>query len=162
MKRESVIVTNFLIDRPKQIKLFQMKIPREAENIIGIEMGLTWITGIPPVIAPPLEWALPMDIKRNLVLGELKFQSYEKANMFYTQELVINQNTDTADFTSKFFPPKAYTHQYQLNEEPIKVNGNTTILQGVYRDNFSDQFAGAYSYIIRVYVWLEAKIDQSN
>lgn len=160
MKSESVIVTNFLIERPKQIKLFQMKIPREADNIIGIEVGLTWLTGIPVVAPPLLDWSLPMTIKRNIVLGEVKFQSYEKANMFYTQELVMNQNNDFADFTSKFFTPKVYTHSYQLNEEPIKVNGNTTILQGVYRDKLADSYAGAFSYVVRVYVWYESKPNQ--
>ncbi len=157
MKSENVIITNFLIERPKQIKLFEMKIPREADNIIGIETGLTWISGIPPIPSSPPDWSLPMTIQRNLHLGEIKFQSYEKANIFYIQELVMNQNLDYADFTSKFFIPKVYTHSYQFNEEPIKVNGNTTILQGVFRDKLADSYSGAFSYIVRVYVWYEAK-----
>ena len=159
MKRESAIITNFLIERPKQIKLFQLKIPREAENIIGIEMGLTWLNGILPAIVPPLEWTLPMTMNRNIVLGEVKLQSYEKANVFYTQELVLNQNLAPADFTSKYFVPKAYTHQNQSNEDQVQVSGTTTILQGVYKDALAEQIVGSYRYIVRVYVWHDRKTE---
>lgn len=157
MKRESVIVTNFLIERPRQIKLFQLKIPREAENIIGIEIGLTWISGVLPSTVPPAIWELPMTMKRNVVLGEVKLQSYEKANMFYTQELLINNNIDTADYTSLFFKPTTYTHASKSNEDEVKVSGATTILQGVYRDALANQIAGPYKYIVRVYIWHDTK-----
>lgn len=161
MMRESVIVTPILIEQPNQMKLFQVKIPREAENIVGVEMGLLWLEGPPPVVPPPSVWTLPMTVSRNLLLGELKLQSYEKSNMFFSGELVINRNLDFADYSSRFFSPKAYTHQLHQYEVPVKVNGNTTIIQGVFRDMLHESQAGSYKYIVKVYTWIEAKLDQS-
>lgn len=162
MKREGVILTTFLIERPKQVKLFQVRIPREAENIIGVEMGMHWLEGVPAAPVPPPIWSLPMSVQRNLLVGELKLQSYETANMFFSSELAINNNHVFADFSSQNFLPKPYTHQYQQHEEPIKVNGNTTLLQGAYRDKLSEHQAGAYKYFVKVYIWIAAKEDQSN
>jgi hypothetical protein len=162
MKREGVIVTTFTIERQKQVKLFQIKIPREAQNIVGVEMGLKWISGVPAVPEILPLWNLPMTIKRNLNIGELKLQSYEKANIFYTGELVINQNGDTADFTSEYFSPKAYTHQGVSHEDEVQVNGNTTLIQGAFRDKLSEQQEGNYAYKVYVYLWVAVKEDQSN
>lgn len=162
MKREGVIITTFLIEKQKQVKLFQVKIPREAEKIIGVEMSFLWLEGVPPLVPSSTIWQLPMTVNRNILLGELKLQSYEKANVFYAGELAVNQNLDFADFTSQSFIPKIYSHQYQLNEDPVMVSGSTTILQGVYRDKLSEYQATRYRYIVKVYIWVAAKEDQSN
>jgi hypothetical protein len=162
MKRESVIVSSFLIERQKQIKLFQVKIPREAKNIIGVEMGMLWLSGIPPVEPAAPIWSLPMNLKRNLILGEVKLQSYEKANIFFTSELALDKNISFADFTSQSFVPSVFSHGQSRHEDPVRVNGDTTILQGVYRDKLSEQQAGNYSYIVKIYIWTEAKVDQSH
>lgn len=161
MMRESVIITPFLIERQKQVKLFQVRIPREAENIIGVEMDFVWLEGIPPILPAPAGIPLPMTFRRNIILGELKLQSYEKANIFFSSQLTINQNLDFADFTSQDFIPKVYTHQYKHHEDPVKVSGKTTIIQGVYRDKFADYQPGNYKYIVKVYTWIASKEDQS-
>jgi len=157
MKREGVIITTFTIERIRQIQLFQIKIPSETKNIIGIEMGvriLSGFTAIPPALPT---WVLPINFKRNIVLGELKLQSYESANVFYTGELTLNNNTGNADFTSQFFIPQPFTHEYASNEDETTVSGKTTIVQGVYRDKLADQQEGTYSYKVNVYVWCEVK-----
>lgn len=174
MKGEGVIITSFVIERSNQIKLFQVRIPREAKNIIGVEMSMRWIAGTvpPPSSVPgpppgPPSWppptpigGTPFIIRRNQLVGELKLQSYEKANIFYTGELVIDQNIDNRDFTASKFAPKVYTHQQVMNEDPVMVNGNTTLIQGVFRNKFP--IVGAFQYRVFVYVWASVKEDQSN
>jgi hypothetical protein len=162
MMRESVIITPFLIERAKQVKLFQIKIPREAKNIIGIEMGVKFQEGAPVPPAPPVDWVLPMLQKRNRCVGELKLQSYEKANIFYTGELTMNYNMDQADFTSKWFVPKVYTHQAESHESDVSVSGTTTIIQGVFRDKLSESQEAAYKYTVYVYLWLESKDNENT
>jgi hypothetical protein len=174
MKREGVIISSFTIERPNQIQLFQVRIPREAKNIIGVEMGMRWLNGafptpIPSSPAPPATPAwpplfpvggTPFLFKRNQLVGELKLQSYEKANIFYTTELLIDQNIGINNFTSSFFPAKVYSHQTVMNEEVVNVGGDTTLVQGVFRNKFD--IVGAFQYKVFVYVWVEAKEDQSN
>lgn len=162
MMRESVIITPLVIERPKQIRLFQLKIPREAQNIIGVELGVNFQNGAPVPPVPPEGWVLPMTFSRNLCIGELKLQSYEKANIFYTGELTMNNNMDQADFTSRWFTPKVYTHQTESHESDVSVSGATTIIQGVYRDRYSESYGDAFKYTVYLYVWIEAKENETK
>lgn len=174
MNREGVIVTSFDIDRADQIKLFQVKIRREVKNIIGVEMSMRWISGTlptpasvpgpppgPPSWPPPAPIAgTPFLIRRNQLVGELKLQSYEKANIFYTGDLIIDQNIDNRDFTASKFSPKVYTHQMSQHEDETKVSGTTTLVQGVFRNKFPT--VGVFQYRVMVYIWVVVKEDQSN
>ena len=104
---------------------------------------------------------MPVILRRNQIVGELKLQSYEKANVFYSGELVMDQNIDNRDFTSGKFAPKIYTHQLPMHEDLVIVNGNATLIQGAYRDKLLTA-TGIFQYKVFVYVWIEAKEDQSN
>ncbi len=155
MKKEGVIVSTFTIQRPRQVELFQVNIPREAANIIGIELGCRWISGaIPPLPVAPSN-PLPVAINRNLVIGEVQLQSYEVANQFYSGELTLNRNHNYADFSNVGFAPKPYTHQQKAHEDEVMVNGNTTIIKGAYRDKAADHVEGSYQYQVKIYVWAE-------
>jgi len=173
VKREGVIVSTFTVQRPKQVRLFQVKIPREAHEVIGIELGARWLSGnlpnfeaapidgaTPPDV--PLPWQLPFKQLRNFDLGEVKLQSYEKANIFFSGDLILNRNLDTGDYTNAGFAPKEYTHQYHLQEVEVSVRAETTLVQGIYRDKTSEFISGAFSYQVNVYVWVASKEDQSE
>jgi hypothetical protein len=166
VKRETAITTTFIIERPRQIKLFQVRIPREVENIIGVEMGLNWTEGFPAGGfggGHGMGWSLPLTLNRNISIGDLKLQSYEKANVFYSGELTLNQNVDNADFTSQFFQPQPYTHQAHAHEVDVKVSGSTTIIQGVFRDKLADTLPEAvYKYKVTLCLWTAAKIQDEQ
>ncbi|MBA2613358.1 MAG: hypothetical protein H0U95_15425 [Bacteroidetes bacterium] len=155
MNKEVVIIKSILIDRPKQVKVFDIKIPRQAKNIIGIEMGMRWHLGALP--RPPLFDSLDGFFKmyRNILFGELKLQSYNEAKIFYSQELSQDQNFIHSHFTAKKFNPTPFTHQAHLLEDPIFLNGDATIIQGIYKDQL--ELLTPYSYTVNVYVWLENK-----
>ena len=101
-----------------------------------------------------------MILRRNQLVGELKLQSYEKANIFYTGELLLDQNIDNRDFTHLRFPNKVYSHGLAMHEDPVSVNGDTTLVQGVFRNRLA--IVGNFQFRVFVYVWTEAKVDQSN
>jgi len=157
MNLKKVIVAQIFIDSPKQIALFQFKIPREVKNIIGVDSSLRLITGDVPRTRPTDPWVFPMTIRRNLFVGDLKLQSLDKANIFYQCDIVQNNNIDNADFTSRRLVPQVYTHEIQHSPEGVNLTGATTILQGFYRDHLSDELTGRYSYALSVYIWLELK-----
>lgn len=159
MKREGVILTTLLIDRPGQTKLFQVKIPREVKNIIGVELGFVWLGGSRSAAHGHRDDTQPFMQKRNVLIGDIKLQSYEKANIFYAGELMLNRNNDLFDFTSNFFHPQPYTHQTHAHEDKIKVSGETTLIQGAYRDKLNETLSEPYSYTVNLYLWAEAKED---
>ena|SRR6218665_399215 len=158
MKREGAIITTLLIDKPGQTKLFQVKIPRETKNIIGVELGFIWLGGANHAIPGHSEWT-PFVKDRNTLIGDIKLQSYEKANIFYAGELMLNRNIDFSDFTGRFFNPELYTHQSYAHEEEVKVSGETTLIQGAYRDKLNDTLSVPYSYKVNLCLWVEAKED---
>ena len=84
---------------------------------------------------------------------QILFQCYGKLN---TGDLVLNKNMDGSDFTSRLFVPKPFTHQTTANEVEVSVNGNTTILQGVYKDKLGEIINDNFKYKVNLYVWMEA------
>lgn len=159
MKRQRVLVASFIIGNPKQVKLFQLRLPRISENVIGIETGMRWLEGnFPATIISPV-WKLPIEVKRNIVLGDLKIQSSGMENIFYATDLLVNQNFGQADFTTAFWPAKENSHKCNSFEEVVKINCESTILQAMYTDKFWEQQTIPYKYRVSVYVWVECKAN---
>ena len=156
--KKQFVVYSFKIERRKQVKMFQIRLPRETKSVIGIGTGFQRIEGIPDRIFPPrLEWKMPMQMDRNFVFGEVRLQSCEKANICYTAELIKDENLDYADFSSRWWKPKDYTHQYNLNMDDVIVKGETTVLEGIYKDKLFEQQQDDYKYKVNVYVLVETK-----
>jgi hypothetical protein len=160
MAQEMVLIKSFLINRPNQIKLFDIKIPKLAQNIIGIEMGMRWINGLIPKHPVYNNKTNLLKINRNVLLGELKLQSFDKHSIFYAQELKLDQNFIQTDFSSLRFSPKPFTHQSKSYQEPIHVNANITVAQAIYKNQL--QISTPYSYSVQVYIWVEGKIHPST
>lgn len=161
MNRESVIIKTVTITAPAQIKLFQIKIPREIDNIIGIELGLHWTQGFFPFGggggAGSVGWKLPMQIKASPVVGDIKLQSFEQPNIFYAGELALDRNIDYGDFSSRHLKPKVFTHQLEACEDEVKVSGSTTLIQGVFKDKLHIYGLTEYRYTAKIYVWTQTK-----
>lgn len=155
MNKEVVIIKRFLIDKPKQLKAFDIKIPRHVKQIIGVELGMTMQSGILPRHPRFNSKDGFLKIYRNIHIGELKLQSLDSSKLFYTQELIQYQNFIYGDFSSKQFHPSPYTHQRHSLEDPIYLSGASTLIQGIYQDQL--ELPTAYSYIVQVYLWLENK-----
>lgn len=155
MPKETVISTNLYIESNDQVCHFQLKVPRGVGRIIGVETGILFQSGEIP--RPPVLpfWKLPLTYTRKFVLGDLKLQTLESANIFYCKEVCLDPNINHGDFTSQFFDPKAYTHQKQSHEDLINLDGHVTILQGLYKNTLS--LPTPYAYTVNVYVWLEAE-----
>jgi hypothetical protein len=167
MKRERLVIETFVIDKPKQIKIFEVRIPREVENIIGVELGFNLTEGTIHEDAAAgtgsgLAWEIPLLIKRNICVGELRLQSFSKANLFYAGEIKLDKNIDNGNFASQFFTPKEYTHQTQSSEVKIKLTSKNRMIRVIYRDKLTEGIAGGYKYIVRLYLWVLKKENQKT
>lgn len=176
MMREQVIITPIVITKAGQIKHFQVKLPNNAKQIIGIEIGGRWLTrtkadiveALPAAEAPMLEITTVLSeairfeseirigtfFKRNTLVGELKLQSCEEANIFYAGQLQIDNNMSLGDFSmNRFWRAKPFTHQAQAIEDVVNVDSKTTIIQGVYKDHLGLEAEKYVNYLVNVYVW---------
>lgn len=174
MIREQVVVTSIRITKSGQVKHFQVKLPKNTTRIIGIELGGRWLAqskdgGTLPhateavftelvkyeQVAIKAESRSPL-FKKNLLVGEIKLQSCEEANIFYAADVQGDSNLAYGDFTQNaFWKPSTFTHQAHSFEEKIIVDGNSTIIQGVYKDRYGDQTKQVPNYIVNLYVWTE-------
>lgn len=162
MKRERLVIETFVIDKPKQVKIFEVRIPREVQHIIGVELGFNLTEGT--IHEDPAggsgsgsAWEIPLRIKRNICVGELRLQSFSKANLFYAGEIKLDKNIDNGNFASEFFPPKEYTHQAQSGEVKIKLTSKNRLIRTIYRDKLNETMTGEYKYLVRLYLWVLKK-----
>lgn len=155
MMREKVVITALVINKVGHVKHFQIKLPKTAKRIIGIELGGRLITDTKNLTAPrPTE--NPTAFKRNTLLGELKLQSCENANVFYAGHLQSDNNIGYGDFSeNQFWKVKPFTHQTMTFEETVIVNAESTIIQGVYKDRIGEQYETDVNYVVNVYLWYE-------
>ena len=156
MITEKVIVTQIKITKARQIKHFQIMIPRNAKHIIGIETCLRMISPFEQNVAL-LPFYKRVGIKRDRLVGELKLQSCEEANIFYSNEIhERDSNLPFGDFSEKeSFRVKDWTHSLRHEVEVVTVDGDTTILSGVYRDRIGEAVAQDIQYEVKIHVWYE-------
>jgi len=94
--------------------------------------------------------------KRNMLIGELKLQSCEEANIFYATHLQTDENLGAGDFSqNRNWRASAFTHQSKTEEDIVIVDGDSTIIQGIYKDRIGEVNKGDFEYIVNVYVWIE-------
>lgn len=108
--------------------------------------------------APYLSWT-PAS---NPVLGRLKLQSMERANIFYEDWLHLVLLDGSMDDRGNIFPVSPYT--LNKNYKPKKVDAplETTIVKGIYKDTFGESRKKDFSYTVKVFVWVETEEDANG
>jgi hypothetical protein len=97
-------------------------------------------------------------VKKSEFVGELKLQSCEAANIFYSEHIQNDMRIGEGDYSKKgLWQPAAFTHQTKKEEDVVVVDGNSTILQGHFKDKIGEANQGNWEYTITVYVWIETE-----
>jgi hypothetical protein len=182
MMKEGVIVTKINIKRQGERKHFQIKLPKDTKFIIGVEYGGRLISESKTLAdAPAPKAAIKTDsiileevytaesgaikdertktlFKRNQLIGELKLQSCEEANWFYATDVFVNDaNLNWGDFSQAGFPVNDFTHGNKRTEEIVKIDAESTIIQGWYLDAIGKTNATNINYEITIYVWINTE-----
>ena len=131
MRNEKVIVAPLRIIAAGQICHFQVRIPRDAKRIIGIETGLLY--------SPPQGGAQPsiFQFTADTFLGDLRLQSCEDTNIFFAEDIYgRDNNLGFGDFAAALSPLPRLPEIYSYKREEFMVNtyGTTTVIKGIYRD----------------------------
>jgi hypothetical protein len=182
MMKEGVIITKINIKRQGERKHFQIKLPNDTKFIIGIEYGGRLISKsdtikfvaapkAPQTIESPVVEAVQTTIdagavegrskglfKRNQLVGELKLQSSEESNWFYSTDVfVADANLNYGDFSNAGFNVNDYTHGNKRTEEIVKVDAESTIIQGWYLDALGKSQKVDINYEVTIYVWINVE-----
>jgi hypothetical protein len=182
MMKEGVIITKISIKRQGERKHFQIKLPNDTKFIIGVEYGgrligksdkmkleaaamptsavEAAIVEIPyPILdAIPIEERSKTFFKRNQLIGELKLQSSEESNWFYSTDVFgADANLKYGDFSNAGFNVNDYTHGNKRTEEIVKVDAESTIIQGWYLDAIGKSQKVDINYEVTIYVWINVE-----
>jgi len=177
MMKEGVIITKISIKRQGERKHFQIKLPSDTKFIIGIEYGGRLISrsetinfaaapkAVPTVEVPPtgtgngaantgtVDERSKTFFKRNQLIGELKLQSSEESNWFYSTDVFgADANLQYADFSNTGFNVNDYTHGNKRTEEIVKVDAESTIIQGWYLDALGITLKVDINYEVTIYM----------
>ena len=159
MMKEQVIITKVSIKRQGERKHFQIKLPKNTKFIVGIEYGGRLISKSAAMIIEPLpvsESRTPF--KRNQLIGELKLQSCEEANWFFAVDVFASDvNLSYGDFSKAGFKVNDFTHGNKRTEEIVKVDAESTIIQGWYLDALGKSQKADINYEVNVYVWINVE-----
>jgi hypothetical protein len=190
--KEQCIITKVPITLKGELRTFQIKIPRTAMRIIGIETGIVAmkyndseyarnqfaaqavqaqaaqavqaspaikVPGPVPVPAPGPQslFMSTLVFRPELLIGELKLRSLEKANIFYIKDVhEADLSMMFGDFSiTPGFIPQNWTHGRHRLVDPVVVNGETTVIQGLFKDRLGERIGKDWPYAVNVYVWYE-------
>jgi hypothetical protein len=155
LKRQRVIVQTFMIHHAEQVHHFQIRLPRHTEQVVAIDYDVFFSATIEHKTTPEKEtFYLEWSPKQNNVIGKLKLQSLEKANLFYNEWLKVTDLNGGLTIGAKY-PIHPYTLLTKIKPKRVSVPQNTTILNGLYEDAILKNTQGIFSYWVKVFVWLE-------
>lgn len=171
MERVTAHIIN--ITRRGEWNYFQVRLPKDARKIIGIETGLKLIDEIPDEYYGAYE--ARFRIRRNELIGDIKLQSLDDANIFYAKEIwaddrnanadsvVINDYSPPAERRIAFLkvdppdlwqPDFPWMHSSKLEEDGVLLCHNP-IITGVYKDAVGKKYETDFSYKVLLYIWYD-------
>lgn len=155
MIKQRIIATKISITRKGEVKFFQVKIPFDAKIITGIETGMRLQSFEDP--GRPIGYA-------NSLIGELKLQGSDDSNIFYAtnvSDYSVGERLDKVRVVD-FIEENVWTHGYKRELEQVLVDGNTTVLAGIYKDKIGKILNVNVSYDVFLYVWYKFKAKKND
>lgn len=174
---QNVFIHSERIYRKGQYKRFQIRLPEDVEQITGFELGYRFEVSMHNIerlyilryIYMFLYWESSFDFWhyiyntfiefRTLIMGKLLLQSTNSNNVSYSAEIPFEDiKFGSFDPSAQFFDGNYYyTHKLKSGIDCVKIKGETTILEGVYNDEFSKLIDEDLVYHVLIYVWYKPK-----
>lgn len=162
MQKQTAVIEQIIIRTKGEWQYFQVRIPKDAQAIIGVESTLRSSSPIPlPAVPGSLLQSLAVATPR--VAGEIRFRQVGSSGLVYAgRVLETDPSLNIADVGSlDFFPSRNWSHGRKGHEDSIRLAPNSIILSGAYRDLLGLSLGQDLTYTVSVCVWYERKELQS-
>lgn len=183
---QDVCIHKLLISKRGERHYFQIKIPRNATRLIGMEMGMFKTTASPYLERVPLEYK-PLRVKRNTPYGELRLQSLTAPNFFYSRELLQEDENLVMDdimvgrsellfldplqplllsgrgfspLGTVYLPSRQYTHGRKMEVDEVDVCPDS-LIYGCYTDLIGELESYDHQYAVQIYLWFAAEENEA-
>jgi hypothetical protein len=165
MSRARLIVKEVVIQKQGEVHFFQIRLPKNATHILGIEtdvfMGSVLETdggsagsGLPVEVNrhPFLKWSS----KTSPVIGKLKLQSMDRYSIFFETWIpFVFLNASLPDMSFGGFPKSPYSLIVKSNPKPISIPCSNTIINGLFTDEIGSRKNTDMNYRVKVFVWVQ-------
>jgi len=161
---QDVIVQKLYISKQGERHYFQINVPRQAEKIVGVELGAFLQTEIflPDRSLSVNNW---LSIKRNKLLGDVQLQMPNQLNFFFTGELIQeDSNVGVTDFVKirrrppqrVYWESRQFTHGGRKELDEI-ITSNERVIYGCFKDEIGKTEQMNIDYTVLLYVWFQQK-----
>jgi hypothetical protein len=169
MIKEEVIIHRDHIQKSGEQKYFQIDLPKDTFQIIGIETGVFRYTSgtVAPYGGIPINdpGGDPIDpafkVSYNDPIGKLTLQTTE--GLIYQGEVrQEDKNSKWADFSQVlndgFFDQ--YSHGKKRYEDSINIKTCIPMIEGDYKDSWALHYNYHIEYELLVYIWIEKSLSK--
>lgn len=165
MSRARLIVKEVVIQNQGEVNFFQIRLPKNATCILGIETDVFMESalekdasktgsGLPVEVnrAPFLKWSS----KSNAVVGKLKLQSMDRNNIFFeTWVPFVFLNASLPDMSYGLFLKSPYSLIMPSKPKPIGIPCSNAIINGLFADDIGSRKNTDMKYRVKVFVWVQ-------
>lgn len=153
--REEVIIHRLEIASGGLCRSFQIPLPEDAGEIIGIEASCQHAFTYPAMFPSP---APVFRCIRSSVIGELTLMHFGSEDIFYSGYVKPHDhNLRFLQIADTQFGAMPYTHETKAYEEKLSIPVTTALIAAHYRDRWSESISGMVSYELTIAVWIRKK-----
>jgi hypothetical protein len=175
---EQVFIRKIIIAKKEQQYFFQITLPKNVQQIIGIETGVQLKT-----VLKKRRWRSLLPIRfgflRNTQVGMLQLKAMGTNQTIYTNTISLTDNNigmddlvskvmpnekianpkDTKELFVKQWKSSVHTHSSRKEEDTINVCGVHT-LYGSFTDLLGKQLTRDVEYSVQLYIWTNETTKQ--
>ncbi len=161
MQKQTAVIEQISINNKGEWKYFQVRIPKDAQAIIGIETSVRLGTGI-PAPAPPATIVESLAAVAPRTAGEIRLQQIGSNGILYAGRVMeSDQSPCMADVGAlDFFPARSWSHQCKNHEDDIRLHPGSQVMTGSYHDMLGEGLGINVPYTVTLCVWYERKEEQ--
>jgi len=170
--RARVIVKEITIRKQGEVQFFQIRLPKNAVRIIGVDSDIILISPLEPQVDGSVRRdkgnGLPTSVevnrtpflrgttKSNPTIGKLKLQSLDRHNIFFETWLsFIYLNSSMPDMRYGLFPKSPYSLNRNSYPKPVNVPVNSMAINGLFTDSIGARKQSDMIYKVKVFLWIE-------
>ena len=179
MSRARLIVKEIEIIKQGEVNFFQVRLPKNAVRIIGVDTDVLMISALESPTETPVSGGsggaggvrpdgtighdevsktpfLKWNTKTNPTVGKLKLQNMDRSNIFFEAWVsFIFLNGSMPDLSYGLFPKSPYSTNVNTKPKQVIVSCTNTLINGMFSDAIGVRLNKHMNYKVKVFVWIE-------
>lgn len=156
MAYPKIISHQFTISAKGETRHLQIRLPRDAHRLIGVETSIRMLQAVSPAPAPA-SFLQSFEMAFAKQVGTLRLSQPGCSGQFYSCPVKDeNASVGYGDFSATdTFSPKDATHGFHRLEDPLNVPRQAALILGLYQDTSFSGYGQNLHYTVSLHIWYE-------